>query len=454
MKLTWNDNTITDTAYVVQRMEGTGPWANIKVIPTPLSVTNTTGPMSYNDPNWQSTVAYQYRVIAQNTVGYGGAFPTMTAQSISNAVAGPIPAPSGLTATPQAGNKMKLAWTDNSANETGFRIQRAVGAGAFAQIGQVGANVKAFTDPAVSIGVTYSYRVAAFNTSAQSGWSNTATATYPSLPAAPTITSAIAARTSATTERITVNWTSVPGATGYIVQWSSTNTFATIAGSVTVGNVTSVRPANLAIQTWYVRMYATNLAGSRRRPQSRLWLRHRNPREPAERRRGLRAPPRVSVQRREQRRRGDNPRLRVHGVLHLRQNVAFLAHVFLRKCLPSVRGCCPREGCGDDVPMSAPTKALRQVAPIPDTAVILDRYPMRTIGTERALSSAGVRLVGSATSPRDALALLTERTPEILVLDATATEGAIDSVALVRLALQRSVALRVIALVEGPAPNA
>ena len=84
VKLTWNDNTITDTAYVVQRMEGTGPWANIKVIPTPLSVTNTTGPMSYNDPNWQSTVAYQYRVIAQNTVGYGGAFPTMTAQSISN----------------------------------------------------------------------------------------------------------------------------------------------------------------------------------------------------------------------------------------------------------------------------------------------------------------------------------------------------------------------------------
>jgi FtsP/CotA-like multicopper oxidase with cupredoxin domain len=261
VKLTWNDNTITDTAYVVQRMEGTGPWANIKVIPTPLSVTNTTGPMSYNDPNWQSTVAYQYRVIAQNAVGYGGAFPTMTAQSISNAVAGPIAAPSGLTATPLAGNKMKLAWTDNSANETGFVIQRAVGAGAFAQIGQVGVNVKTFTDPAVSPGVTYSYQVAAFNTSAQSGWSNTATATYPSPPAVPTITSATAARTSATTERITVNWATVPGATGYIVQWSSSNTFATIAGSVTVGNVTTVRPTGLAIQTWYVRMYATNLAG-------------------------------------------------------------------------------------------------------------------------------------------------------------------------------------------------
>ena len=119
MKLTWNDNSITETSFVVQRMKGTGPWANIKVIPTPLSVTNTTGPMSYNDPNWQSTVAYQYRVIAQNTVGYGGASPTMTAQSISNPVAGPIAAPSGLSATPIAGLKMKLAWTDNSATRPG-----------------------------------------------------------------------------------------------------------------------------------------------------------------------------------------------------------------------------------------------------------------------------------------------------------------------------------------------
>jgi DNA-binding NarL/FixJ family response regulator len=75
------------------------------------------------------------------------------------------------------------------------------------------------------------------------------------------------------------------------------------------------------------------------------------------------------------------------------------------------------------------------------------------MGTESVLSSAGVRVVGSTTSPRDALALLAEHAPEILVLDANAAEGAIDSVALVRLALQRFVALRVIALVEDAAPE-
>jgi DNA-binding NarL/FixJ family response regulator len=92
-------------------------------------------------------------------------------------------------------------------------------------------------------------------------------------------------------------------------------------------------------------------------------------------------------------------------------------------------------------------------SPIPDTAVILDRYPMRTIGTESALSSAGVRVVGSTTSPRDALALLAEHAPEIFVLDANAAEGSVDSVALVRLVLQRFVALRVIALVDDAAPE-
>jgi DNA-binding NarL/FixJ family response regulator len=92
-------------------------------------------------------------------------------------------------------------------------------------------------------------------------------------------------------------------------------------------------------------------------------------------------------------------------------------------------------------------------SPVPETAVVLDRYPMRMMGTESVLSSAGVRVVGSTTSPRDALALLAEHAPEILVLDANAAEGAIDSVALVRLALQRFVALRVIALVEDAAPE-
>ena len=59
--------------------------------------------MSYNDPNWQSTVAYQYRVVAQNTVGYGGGVPhddrAVDLERRSRSDCGT----DGLTATPLAG---------------------------------------------------------------------------------------------------------------------------------------------------------------------------------------------------------------------------------------------------------------------------------------------------------------------------------------------------------------
>ncbi|MHB8059719.1 MAG: multicopper oxidase domain-containing protein [Gaiellaceae bacterium] len=95
--LTWNDNSIADTAYVVQKqVGGAGPWTDLTTIPTvdltvaPPVPPNTTGAMSYVDATYAAGDVY--RVVAQNTVGdtadYGvvlgtPAFPTVTAQSIS-----------------------------------------------------------------------------------------------------------------------------------------------------------------------------------------------------------------------------------------------------------------------------------------------------------------------------------------------------------------------------------
>src|SRR4051812_26620636 len=60
-----------------------------------------------------------------------------------------IPAPSGLSATAASGTRIDLAWTDNSTNETGFRVERCSGAACtnFAQIGaNTAADIKAFAD--------------------------------------------------------------------------------------------------------------------------------------------------------------------------------------------------------------------------------------------------------------------------------------------------------------------
>ena len=85
LTLTWNDNSITETAFVVQRNSGPG-WEDLATIPSPLNQPNTHGTRSYTDSSYKQNTSYQYRVVAQNTVGYGGEFMSLTVQSVSDPV--------------------------------------------------------------------------------------------------------------------------------------------------------------------------------------------------------------------------------------------------------------------------------------------------------------------------------------------------------------------------------
>ena len=80
--LTWNDNSITETSFAVQRSTNLGvAWTTITTINSPLNAANTHQSRSYTDTsafNPNTTTRY-YRVIAQNTVGYGAEFPQQTA---------------------------------------------------------------------------------------------------------------------------------------------------------------------------------------------------------------------------------------------------------------------------------------------------------------------------------------------------------------------------------------
>jgi hypothetical protein len=66
-----------------------------------------------------------------------------------------------------------LTWTDSSATETGFKIERSrVTNTNYTQIATVGANTTSFTDTGLSAGTKYWYRVRAYNTYTTSGYSN------------------------------------------------------------------------------------------------------------------------------------------------------------------------------------------------------------------------------------------------------------------------------------------
>lgn len=91
----------------------------------------------------------------------------------------PAAAPGNLRATAVSSSRINLMWTDNSSNETGFKIERCVGKGSdcdFGQIAQVGPGVTAYSDANLSHSTTYRYRVRAYSLLTHSSYSNTASA--------------------------------------------------------------------------------------------------------------------------------------------------------------------------------------------------------------------------------------------------------------------------------------
>jgi hypothetical protein len=101
--------------------------------------------------------------------------------------AAPVPppiAPSGLNAVLN-GAKVDLSWTDNSTDETGFRIERKLGpAGSWSTVTTVGAGVQSASDTSVlQPGSAYTYRVIAINAGGDSAASNESSINTPAGPA-------------------------------------------------------------------------------------------------------------------------------------------------------------------------------------------------------------------------------------------------------------------------------
>lgn len=193
LTLNWNDNSINETSFLVQKTADNFTWTDVGSSPSPLDQPNTTGIRNLTDPNvTDNNVGVGYRVVAQNTVGYGGQYPGMTVTSVSDQLTvGNLPpaAPTLLTAVIQAGPQVNLSFTDNAADETGFVVERAANGGQFVQIATLPVNTVTYADTNVATGNTYNYRVAAVNGSGQSGYSNVATAVF--TPNSPTTLTAI-----------------------------------------------------------------------------------------------------------------------------------------------------------------------------------------------------------------------------------------------------------------------
>ena len=161
VSLSWTDNSVNETHFKIQRKQGaTGTYGDIKT--TQANVTSYTD----KDTALRDGTLYYYRVCATNAAGDS---------AFSNEASGttPLAKPTAATATAVSSSQINLTWIDNSASETGYKIERKrTAAGTFAQIAQVGANVQSYHDTGLDHNTRYYYRVRATNGTINSDYSN------------------------------------------------------------------------------------------------------------------------------------------------------------------------------------------------------------------------------------------------------------------------------------------
>jgi len=133
----------------------------------------------------------------------------------------PLPpvAPSNLTVLASAADPsgtLALSWLDNATNESGYRVERSADGSSFAQIAQLGPGAVSYADGGLASGATFYYRVDAYNSSGQSGYSNVASGqtSASSTPAPPTAPANPTPRDGATRVATTptLGWTAASGA--------------------------------------------------------------------------------------------------------------------------------------------------------------------------------------------------------------------------------------------------
>jgi hypothetical protein len=93
----------------------------------------------------------------------------------------PPVAPTALAVTALSATSVRLTWTDNSANETEFRIEQKLN-GTFVDVGPADANATTRDVGQIAPGSTNTFRVRARGTAGDSAYTNEASVTTPGLP--------------------------------------------------------------------------------------------------------------------------------------------------------------------------------------------------------------------------------------------------------------------------------
>jgi hypothetical protein len=201
---------------------------------------------TYVDSATPAGAVYMVRAIKLESSGSGayynasqGAFYNTGSTSNPTAPA----APSNLATAPVGTTQLRVSWTDNSSNESSFKVERKTGAtGTYATINITSANATSYNDTGLTQGTQYFYRLSALNETGASATVETSGSTAVIANVTPAATYVKSDTTTSGT------WKTVYGAEGQAVMGDSSNYPAyvnvTPNGSVTwnwTGSTTATR---------------------------------------------------------------------------------------------------------------------------------------------------------------------------------------------------------------------
>ena len=169
INLVWVDNASDETGFKIERCQNAGCSSFAEIAQVGANV------ITFNNTGLTASTSYSYRVLATNS---GGDSTYSDQASATTLAADLVPAaPSNLAATAVSSSQINLSWTDNSNNDTGFKIERCQGPTCtnFTQVGTTLTNVTTFNNTGLTRNTKYRYRVRAFN-AGNSGYSNIANA--------------------------------------------------------------------------------------------------------------------------------------------------------------------------------------------------------------------------------------------------------------------------------------
>jgi hypothetical protein len=171
--LTWVDNSADESGFkVYRRLGSTGAYGLLASVAANAN--------TYTDATTTGDTKYSYAVSAFNDRGVS---PSTKEQSVTT-----LWGPESLAASAVTTAQIDLSWKDLSLYEDGYSIERKKGSGSYYEVGRadgkVGKNqTLTYSDTGLTSGVSYTYRVRAYNTNATSLYATGTSITTTSAPA-------------------------------------------------------------------------------------------------------------------------------------------------------------------------------------------------------------------------------------------------------------------------------